>query len=209
MEKNIILTTIPLSPLLINQYCRANANNNNNILFNFDIAKCSLLPDHIFGYLSNLKIDFLVKNYDDNFVNQYMSTQFFVGYSNLVNIQRDLLFSDKKNHVVKQHLLMLQSIPLFLVNSSNVPQSIKRSVLKKINIIKHKIPHVGVNFAHLIKQRDVLLRLIGDQFCNFNDQYYYQYYFDQYIYGGDKLIQFFNDNPTNLLLKAIDIILQK
>lgn len=232
MEKRIIKTTIPLSPSLINEYCKGNASGDNGIMFEFDIADSSLTPAHILGYLSNLKIDFLVTGFDNAFFLEYLRTPFLVGKSNLTRLHANLLtwrftkelhfdtlydynklYESVPEEVLEEQATLLSSLPLFLVESADAPGPVKAELLRcDVKESDEVFDNVGVNFVHLIEDNELLLKLlfmeVGDFAMKGGSEFtYYTHYFDKYIYGGDKLIQFFIDNPDNLLLEAITTLL--
>lgn len=211
MDKRIIPATIPLSPSQINEYCQANCDGDNNIIYEFDVSDCPLKPSHIFGYLSNLKIDFRVVGYDTDFFEEYLRTPFLVGESNLIEDHKNFLLDQSVPlSILEQQLAVLLSLPLFLVESSNVDGPTKNQYVGEDHRdTDERLEYVGVNFVHLIKDPELLLTVIGDRVYSFDDQRYYTYYFDEYIYGGDKLIQFFIDNPNNLLNVAIESLLTR
>jgi len=228
MEKRIIQTTIPLSPSEINEYCRANASGNNDIIFKFDLKDCSLKPAHILGYLSNLKIDFLVTNFTTEFLVEYMKTPFLVGRSNLSQLHADVLLAKAHvqtledpdmwsssilkaipDSVIEHQMDVIRSLPLFLIESSDAPGPVKNPIVGETqHEVGGPVEGVGVNFVHLIEHDEVLLSLVSDTLLDFNRSYY-TYYFDEYIYGGDRLIQFFIDNPTNMLHAVVESFLSR
>ena len=234
MEKRIIKTTIPLSPTLVNDYCKANLTGDNDILFEFDVSDCPLEPDHIFGYLSNLKVDFRVVGFNDDFFRAYLTTNFYVGSSNMMYhhanllswaangeiLYRDVLpeletnynwFFEENEELVKLHLRFVHALPLFLVVSSDVSDEEKERIAGLYKICGTPVTGMGVNISHLVEFDDVLLRLIGDKVYSFSNgtggDTYYAHHFDKYLYGGDKLIQTFIDHPDNLLNSAINAML--
>lgn len=232
MEKQIIKTTIPLSPSLINEYCKRNATGEKDIIFEFDISESSLTPAHILGYLANLKIDFRVTGFDSAFFLEYLKTPFLVGQSNLSrlhanmlmwNVMHELEFETIGDHqslyesipeeVIEQQMELLSSLPLFLIESAEMPGPKKAEVLRcDVKESDKVFEHVGVNFVHLIEFKEFLLKLlfmsVGDMAMKGAEDFtYYTHYFDKYIYGGDKLIQFFINNPENLLHDAINTML--
>lgn len=228
MDKQIIQTTIPLSPTLINEYCKGNAKGNNDIIFEFDISESPLTAAHILGYLANLKIDFRITGFDDAFFLEYLKTPFLVGESNLAKLHanlllwktqhilqyetingHDALYVAFENAVIQEQMKVLNSLPLFLMESADVPGPVKAPLVgdKRDDNDDAVFENVGVNFVHLINDPEFLLKLVSPTLMNFEEQSYYTHYFDKYIYGGDKLIQFFIDNPDNLLTSAINTLL--
>lgn len=221
MDK-IIPVQVPLSPSEINMYCQANARGDNDILFEFDLERCPLKPAHVLGYLSNLKIDFRVVHYNLDFFVEYLRTPFLVGRSNLARQHANLLTYRTLNttdgevefdyaavpaEIVIEQMSVIRSLPLFLIESSDTEGPIKNSIVGET---QHEtdivLDGVGVNIAHLVEFDDLFLRLVTDTLLDFK-QRYYTHYFDEYIYGGDKLIQFFVDNPNNLLSSAVQSII--
>jgi len=218
--------TIPLSPSQINEYCKMKSEGD-ELLFFFDISDCDLKPSHILGYLSNLKIDFYIEGFDTNFFLEYLSTPFMVGRSNLVPLhanlltwktqQRlsfeliktyDFLYNEVSEDVIYDQMLIIQSLPLFLVESSNISRSEKDRIVGDKKYFNQKFHWVGPNFAHLVAYKEILLQLNATSFYDFSTQTYFRRYFDEYMYGGDKLIQFFIDSPNNLLNEAITRIIE-
>ena len=229
MDKQIIPTTIPLSPSLINDYCRGNAAGAQNIIFEFDISESSLTPAHILGYLANLKIDFQITGFDSKFFLEYLRTPFLVGDSNLVRLHANMLtwrtqlvlefetlfehtalYESIPDEVIWEQMMLLNSLPLFLIESSDAPGPIKNPLVGETQDEDDTIfDNVGVNFVHLIKGDQFLLKLVSPTLLDFKSKKYYTHYFDKYIYSGDKLIQFFIDSPNNLLTTAINSMLSR
>lgn len=223
MDKQIIQTKIPLAPSLINQYCKTNCNGEENILFEFDVSDSLLTPGHMLGYLSNLKIDFRVTGFDDAFFIEYLKTPFMVGQSNLSRLHANLLmwrtqhelpFETITSHdslyesipqeVIDQQMQVIKSLPLFLFMSADMSDDIRNPFIDDLVVNGEVFEYVGVNFVHLISFQEVLLKLVSSTL--FEPQIYFDHYFDKYIYGGDKLIKFFIDNPDNLLHPVIEAI---
>lgn len=230
--KRIIETTIPLSPQLTNEFCKANNTNTNDIIFDFDVSQTSLTPEHVFGYLSNLKIDFRVSCFDNKFFMEYLKTPFLLGMSNLVHIHAEMLlyralgdvlmedhgiplrmapiglYESIPEEVIEQQLEVITSLPTFLIQSANVPDDRKELVFNSqgvtVKTSDREFEYVGVNFAHLFVFRELLMKLCSLTFMNLKEQTYYTKYFDEYRYGGDALIKFANDNKSNLLLTGVD-----
>lgn len=207
MDKKVIRTTIPLSPAEINQYCKANAAGDNDILYEFDLRDCPLSNNHILGYLSNLKIDFIIRNAPMDFLLDYMKSPFFVGRSNLVHEHKRAIFHETVGReIIHQHRALFFSLPLFIVMSSNASQETKDLLTKEVKRYDTRYEWVGPNVAHLMNDSEFLLSQIRHQLFEF-ERPYLTYYFDEYIYGGERLIKFFDED--NLLMRAIGPLLTK
>lgn len=217
MAKQIIKAQLPLPASLINQYAKANRAGSNDILFQFDISQTEMTPKHVLGYLSNLKIDFLAVNVTSEFLLEYMKTPFFVGQSNLIDLHAQVLACEALKEdctelergippaVSQDQLELMRSLPLYLIKSSNIGDAQKGDILgTRLNKVRESNPNIGVNFAHLASKDELFVRLISSTLYDFETQSYYSYYFDKYIYGGDRLIQFFIDNPSNMLNAALE-----
>lgn len=210
MDKKLTGATIPLSPSEINRYCKANAAGNNDIIYNFDISECELSHSHILGYLSNLKIDFRVSNFTGDFLIEYMRTPFFVGRSNLIDhhkraIREQLIDQD----IVSQHRALILSIPLFLVMSSNASEARKQLLTQEVFATDDVLPSIGPNFAHLVNDSEFIIGQLRENLFTFSGRPYYTHYFNEYIYGGERLINFFNQDVDSLLAKALIPVLEE
>lgn len=208
MGKRVVDATIPLSPSLINMYCQANAAGDNDIIFNFDLEECELSNAHVLGYLSNLKIPFWIENHSPEFLLEYIRTPFFVGESNMILAHKMALETgmlDKE--LVLQHRALIFSLPKFIVQSSSATQERKNAILYDgLEESDHVFTDIGPNIAYLMQDSQLVIeQLRGDLFA-FAYRPYYTHYFDEHIYGGDKLIKFFDED--HLLIKAIQPILQ-
>jgi hypothetical protein len=217
MDKKIIKTELPLPASLVNQYAKANRSGENDILFEFDLSQNDMSPKHVLGYLSNLKIDFRMANVTSELLLEYMKTPFFVGRSNLAEMHAAVLTceqleegctgieKDIPTSLKRDQIEFIRSLPLYLIHSSNMSEVQKVEVLgTQTPIVQEANPNIGVNLAHLVADDELFVRLISSSLYDFETQRYYSYYFDKYIYGGDRLIQFFIDNPSNMLHAALE-----
>ncbi len=205
----IIKTTIPLSPELINIYTKNNKENNQNILFDFNIQQSELSNKHIIGYLSHLKIDFNVYNFTKDFLYEYMTSNFYLGKSNLIE-EHLIYLSQHSNELTQEQFKFINSFPLLLIHSIYPKNKHIDNIINNTNYIKNKNPLIGVNISHFINySNELLLSLIGDKIYNFKEQYYYNYYFDNHLYDNKKLIQLFIENNKNLLNIGVEYFINK
>ena len=222
---NIIKTTIPISPNLINNFCMLNATGYNDTLFEFDISDSPLSAEHILGYLSNLKINFRVVGFDDEFLMQYTKTSFMVGHSNLVDHHANLLstFVTADHYIVpestidytqlhlkyaaelNQQLDFIHNIVPFLISVSSIDSKLKQHLLgDNVTIDDNKLSGVGVNIARLTEIKEALLLIAGNKAIDIKNSTYYTHHYDEYIYDGNKLINYFILNNDCLLLSVVN-----
>lgn len=211
---NIIETTLPLSPSKIAEYCEQNALGSPAKVI-FDINNCQMINHHIFNYLAHLKISCDIIGFDHTFLYDYIMTSNFIGNTNLAKHHANVLYYQKYGIPYFEDVLgefdidslhrmkcvytdVIDSLPLFLLKSCD-----------KLEISENAITttkrYSGINFAHLIQFPEFLVSYLGDKIFDMSNQKYYTHLFDDYLYGGDKLIQSFLDNPDNLLLKISGI----
>ena len=202
-------TTIPLSPSQISEYCSYNSDGNPMKVV-FDIGNSKMINHHMLNYLSHLKIPCEVENFSAEFLRDYITTTNFLGETNLAKHHANVLYYQKYGTPYFPEVLadfglddleafgslkynVIESLPMFLLVSCGRLSSEKY-------VKGGEMQTAGVNFAHLVPFPEFLLALIGDTIFNFEHQHYYSHYYDEFIYGGDKLIQWFVDNPQNLLM---------
>jgi len=203
-------TTIPLSPSEIAEFCEHNAEGN-PMGVTFDIGESKMINEHMLNYLAHLKISCNVTNFDSNFLKAYITSNNFLGNTNLVKHHANVLYFQKYGrpyfidsldefsferleHFPLLNSKVIKSLPLFLLVSCE-------RIKKEHRTIKcDAMLGVGVNFAHLTQFPEFLLSYIGDSIFNLDDQTYFEYHYDEFLYGGDKLIQHFLDHPDNLML---------
>jgi len=205
-----IKSTLPLSPSTIAEYCSHNVKGE-TIDVIFDISDCRMLNHHILNYLAHLKIPCTVIGFDTIFLYEYITTSNYLGNTNLAKHHANVLYYQKYgipyfddvltefnleslDRMVKLSTDIIDSLPLFLLASCE-----KLEISE--NDIKHGKNYTGVNFAHLAEFTEFFVSYLADNIFVMSNQKYYSHFFDEYIYGGDKLIQSFIDNPDNLLLK--------
>lgn len=200
---------IPLKPSEIVRYTKLNvAGEDFNVVL--DVNDCKLSNKHIFNYLSHLKIDCEIAGFTPELIYDYIITSDFIGYTNLVKYHANTIYYQKYGTLYYDldvnvdyesiphiNVDVINSLPMFVMSSCG-----KLKCEKIDNTIQEG---TGVNFAHLVRDKNFFVAYLGG---NVGDLYstYYTYHFDKFIYGGDKLIQHFMDYDDNLLLKLPDIV---
>jgi len=208
-------TTIPLSPSEIATFCEQNAEGT-PMSVTFDIGKSKMINEHMLNYLSHLKISCKIDNFDAVFLTDYIATKNFLGNTNLAKHHANVLYFQKYGEPYFYDVLeefnidelktvpyigskVIRSLPLFLLVSCDKIEKDERFVRKGL------MPFAGVNLAHLIQFPEFLLSYVGDKVFTLDKQSYFEHYYDEFIYGGDKLIQHFLDHPDNLLMNVSEM----
>jgi len=208
---NTLNTTIPLSPSEISEYCEYNAAGTPmDVIFN--VVDSKMMNHHMLNYLSHLKIPCTIKGFSGDFLRDYIMTDNFLGDTNLAKHHANVLYYQKYGKPYFSEVLddfgsedleafgdlkceVVKSLPLFLLVSCGKIDSENR-------VKAGKLKSAGVNFAHLVQFPEFLISFIGDDVFDLDHQHYYSYYYDEFLYGGDKLIQSFCDCKDNLLLNV-------
>lgn len=211
---NKLYSTIPLLPATIIKYTTGNAAGLDYYI-ELDLKNVKLSMNHLFNYISHLKIDCEFLNIDKEFFIEYIRTPYMIGNSNMIKYYMNALYYTKyrrlyfedlelkldySEFILTDHIRLLESLPLFLLNH------IENS--DKINKFNHtsEILDIGINFVHIIKYDSFLIELLNDSIFDISLMKYYNHYFDKSIYDGHKLIKYFMNNPKNLMNKIPEYI---
>jgi hypothetical protein len=197
-----------MSPESIKDYCNNNRTQDEDIELVFDMNECKLTARHALSYVAHLKVDCTFVNFSDRLLLEYMRTPHLLGKTNLIaehanflrggrTIDCDLAADIKSNYTD-----VISSLPLYLMINSNISESHKAVIVSMSaddRVLKNHF--VGANLFHLVSDNTLFLEMLGDNVYNFNTHYHTQL-FDDYMYGGDRLIYAF-EQSNNLLLDAI------
>lgn len=211
---NKIYSTVPLLPNTILKYTTGNANGMDYVI-ELDLKNTKLSMDHLFNYISHLKINCEFLNIDKEFVIEYIRTPYMIGNSNMIKYYMNALYYTKykkiyfedleltldySEFVLTNDIKLFQSLPIFLLN--HVENSDKTYTFDHTA----EILDIGINFVHIIKHDSFLIELLNDDIFDTSTMKYYNYYFDNSIYDGHKLIKYFINNSNNLMNKIPEYI---
>ena len=135
----------------------------------------------------------LAKSYANIMTGATTGAMYYPEVSDAFNIDEIAEFIAENLDLVIAHSEVLNSIPLFLlVNSQTFLSDEKKDKLKsELKYEKGKIEGVGVNLSQICKMPDFLDHYTKPNFIfHMTKLPYYEYYFDEYVYGGDRLIRF-------------------
>lgn len=211
-EQRILEVTLPLSPQNQIEYFK-----DKSILFRVDIPNSKITPKQCLMTLSNMRIKAEIKGVTPELLKEYMTGSFVVETTNLAKICANIIlgykfqnmpYSDVEEHfsiedyadfIVENKLMLddwcdvIKSVPLYLAVSSTsfMEKEDIEEFKKQITTIDSKLPTVGANLSQVLALPEfmVLFNMRHD-FMDILAKPYYSHYFDEYIYGGDKLISF-------------------
>jgi hypothetical protein len=209
---HLIETTLPLSPehqmLMFND---------RETLFNVDIGKSPITPQQCLLTLSNMRITASIKDVSVELMQIYMRSKYVVQTTNLHKIFANIItgykhgklfytdvtddftldqyaeFIFENGEALDQWCQVLESIPLYLMMCSDdlISKEAKDNLFAKIKKIDGPLEHVGANLSQLVSLPHFLNLFYVEQDTNeMLTKPYFTHYFDQYICGGEKLIQF-------------------
>lgn len=211
-EQRILEVTLPLSPQNQIEYFK-----DKSILFRVDIPNSRITPKQCLMTLSNMRIKAEIKGVTPELLKEYMTGSFVVETTNLAKICANIIlgykfqnmpYSDVEEHfsledyadfIVENKLMLddwcdvIQSIPLYLAVSSTsfMEKEDIEEFKKQITTIDSKLPTVGANLSQVLALPEFLVLFnMRNEFMDILAKTYYSHYFDEYIYGGDRLISF-------------------
>ncbi|WPU65626.1 hypothetical protein [Peredibacter starrii] len=211
-NQRILDVTLPLSPQNQIEYFK-----DKSILFRIDMANSRITPKQCFMTLSNMRIKAEIGNITPAVLEEYMTANFVIETTNLPQIIANIIlgykyqrmpYVDVESHfslenyanfivnheeMIQQWCGLINSIPLYLIMSTNKIHSEDEIKQWKLDHpkVEGKIPNIGVNISQLLALPDFLsLFFDPTEMKTLLQHPYFPYYFDEYIYGGEKLINF-------------------
>lgn len=210
--QNLIDATLPLSPQNQIKFFK-----DKSLVFNIDMENSRLTTKQCFLTLSNMKIKSRIKDVDVDIMKEYMTVSHMVNTTNLAKICANIITGYKfgemyytdvqddftidqyarfivDNHpMIEQWCEVIRSIPLFLMLNCNnfLEEKSVENLYKGIKRVEGKVDGVGLNISQVIALPDFLKLFFSH--CELRHMLtmpYYNYYFDDSVYGGDKLIHF-------------------
>lgn len=231
----VIETTLPLSPQNQIAYFKSKKPGEEPIQFLIDVEGSKLNIKQCLMMVSNMKLKVNFKKVTKELMKEYMTASFVVESDTLAKIYANIMTGATTGHmyyqdmdgvfsiddvaefiaenveIIEKHAHVLNSIPLFLlINSENFLSDEKKEKVKSdLTYSKEKIDGVGVNISQAVSLPDFLDHYLKPQYViNMLQQPYYNYYFDEYIYGGDRLIRFLlsKQHQSEFAIKALNIM---
>lgn len=211
-EQRILEATLPLSPQNQIEYFK-----DKSILFRIDIPNSRITPKQCLMTLSNMRIKAEVKGVTPELLLEYMTGNFVVETTNLAKICANILLGYKFQNMpytdVEEHFSLenyadfivenkqmlddwcqiINSIPLYLAMSSTafLEKEESEDLKKELFHIPGKLTTIGANLSQVLALPEFLVLFnMGNDYMDILARPYFDYYFDEYIYGGDKLISF-------------------
>lgn len=197
---NIIETTAPIGIDYLKQYFT-----DKTTTFIIDYEKSELKGQKLLTYLSNLELPCDVKNYDEQFIKDYLETTALVNIPSLELDVIELLAQLKlgKSVPFKHDLLnwekKIDSLTLYNMNtikSEQIKDWVKSFPEDDTNDLK------GINFVSLIKNEEMYSLFNNVKEKNLT---YFTKYFNDYMFKGHNLYTFWanENNPMFLLTWGI------
>ena len=182
----------------------------------FDFSQSNISNKHAIQYISFLKVKHDCINYTPQTVIEYMLSPALLGKTNIITDVKNLICLSLHGHVwtidenslsqeelstivdhptVAAHISVIKSLPHFLKVKSDSGMLANEP---------HTWPqYVGVNFARLFEDPFFLVYVLNQHMLSgWEFSPYFPSLFDEYIYGGESLIQFAIDNPDCELVKG-------
>ena len=175
----------------------------------FDFNQNNISDKHAIQYISFLKVKHDCINYTTQTVIEYMLSPALLGKTNIItdvknliclgihghvwttdehNLSQDELSTIVDHPTVAAHISVIKSLPHFL--------KVKSGELATKNELHPRPQYVGVNYARLFEDPFFLGYVLNEHMLgDWKHSPYYPTLFDEYIYGGESLIQFAIDNP--------------
>lgn len=230
VQRRVIETTLPLSPQNQIEFFK-----DKSILFRVDVGSSKLTPKQCLAVLSNMKIEAEIKDVSPELMKEYMTMSLVVPTTNLAKIYANIVTGYKlgvmfypevadfftldqyaqfivDNHeMIEKHCALLRSIPLFLlINSQSfVSQESLDNIKDRVNHVEDRVPEVGLNISQLVALPNFLSNFFTEEElqCTLIAPYY-DYYFDDYVYGGDRLIKFMasKEHQSDFAIQAMAIM---
>lgn len=211
-EPRIIDVTLPLSPQHQIEYFK-----DKSILFRVDIKNSRISPKQCLMTLSNMRLKAEVQGITAELLKEYMTGNFVVETTNLAKITANIIFGYKyqempytdvqndfsledyahfivdNQEMIEQWCNLIKSIPLYLAMSATkfLDEETLELLRQELPKVEGRIPAIGANLSQVLALPEFLVMFnTDDDLKNLMSQSYYPYYFDEQIYGGEKLISF-------------------
>lgn len=210
--QRVLDVTLPLSPQNQVEYFK-----DKSILFRVDIPNSRITPKQCLMTLSNMRIKAEIKGVTPELLLEYMTGKFVVETVNLAKICANIILGYKFQRMpyedVAEHfsldqytdfifdnrellddwIKIIHSVPLYLAISSKSFMDQEDGEALKNELTKQDEPFatVGANLSQVLALPEFLVLFnVNNDYTDLLARPYYTHYFDEYIYGGDKLISF-------------------
>ncbi len=211
-EQRIIDVTLPLSPQHQIEYFK-----DKSILFRVDIKNSRISPKQCLMTLSNMRLKAEVQGVTPELLKEYMTGNFVVETTNLAKITANVIFGYKyqempytdvqndfsledyahfivdNQEMIEQWCNLIKSIPLYLAMSATkfLDEETLELLRQELPKVEGRLPAIGANLSQVLALPEFLVMFnTDDDLKNLMSQSYYPYYFDEQVYGGEKLISF-------------------
>jgi hypothetical protein len=217
-DQRILDVTLPLTPQHQIEYFK-----DKSILFRVDIASSKITPKQCFMTLSNMKIKAEIKDVTPELITEYMTGNFVVETTNMAQICANIILGYKHQRtpylevedqfsleeytdyiienqgMIEKWCKLISSIPLYLITSTKYLSEEEIDLLKTtLPREEGRLPELGVNISQVLALPDFLTNYFSiEEMNDISSQTYYPHYFDEYIYGGDRLISFLASPKQN------------
>ncbi len=208
----ILEVTLPLSPQHQVEYFK-----DKSIQFRVDIPNSRITPKQCLMTLSNMRIKAEIKGVTPELLLEYMTGKFVVETVNLAKICANIILGYKFHRMPYEDVIgdfsldqytdfifdnkellddwvqLILSVPLYLATSSNsfMEKQDCEDLKSELTKVEGPLPTVGANLSQVLALPEFLLLFnVNNDYYDLLARPYYTHYFDEYIYGGDKLISF-------------------
>ena len=210
--QRILDVTLPLSPQNQVEYFK-----DKSILFRVDIPNSRITPKQCLMTLSNMRIKAEIKGVSPELLLEYMTGKFVTESTNLAKVCANIILGYKfqrmpyedvagdfsldqytdfifdNSELLKDWINLIDSIPLYLAvcSQSFMDKEEGEEFKKHLVKIEGPLPTIGANLSQILALPEFLVLFnIGNDYADLLIHPYYTHYFDEYIYGGDRLISF-------------------
>jgi len=214
LENNeIIETTVPISIENLKKYFE-----NKNIKFLINYNDSNLQEEKFLTYISNIDIpcDIIFDRKEENHVKLISHYMKMTNIVNLPSIENEVLsicleasnycdcgykdFIEENKEIVKHWLEILKSMGLYNMYTITYDDNFKEYVKSHTNKNSNSI---GLNFVNLLKYQETsLLFKINEG----EEVYYYEDLFNEYMFKGNNLYYYWQNENNNLFLITWGVI---
>ncbi len=210
--QRILDVTLPLSPQHQVEYFK-----DKSILFRVDIPNSRITPKQCLMTLSNMRIKAEIKGVTPELLLEYMTGKFVVETTNLAKICANIILGYKfqrmpyadvaeqfsldqytdfifdNRELLDDWIQVIHSIPLYLATTSKsfLEKEDCEAFKNELTKIDGPLANVGANLSQVLALPEFLVLFnVNNDYTDLLARPYYTHYFDEYIFGGDRLISF-------------------